>query len=224
MASVHKKTRTVELAFSSELPVLRRGFFSDDFNEILDHSPKSVRLGRLNDGASLLFNHDRNVVFGVVEHGSIDSDRRGRAVVRFGKSARANEAFGDVEDGILGKVSVGYVIHEAELTKHKSEPDTLRAIDWEPVELSIVSVPADTSVGVGRDIDIPETIIISREATTMPTKKHEDTQPSTPTVVELTPNAGDKLRQEERARIQAIQTIANGWAMSPTWASRPSGR
>ena len=43
----------VELAFASELPYERWWGV-----EILDMSESSVRLGRLNDGAALLFNHN----------------------------------------------------------------------------------------------------------------------------------------------------------------------
>jgi HK97 family phage major capsid protein len=73
--------------------------------------------------------------------------------VRFGKSARAEEVFQDVQDGILCNASVAYVIHNAveEKTNDSSLP-TLRITDWEPYEISLVSVPADTAVGVGRDL------------------------------------------------------------------------
>jgi len=214
--AVDVKARTAELSFSSESPVLRQGFFSDDFHEILDHAPESVRLGRLNDGASVLFNHDRDQVIGVVEQASIDSDRRGRAVVRFGKSARAEEAFNDVRDNILGKVSVGYRIHEAELTKSKAGPDTLRAVDWEPHEVSIVSVPFDPSVGIGRtaDDDATETLIHYRGFD--PMKDDNAPKPDdAPMVVDLSSTAATKLRQAERARITEIQAIANGWGHVP---------
>ena len=61
-ASVNTEERTAELAFSSENPVPR--WFG---KEVLDHSPSSVRMDRLNDGAALLRNHDSNQHIGVVE-------------------------------------------------------------------------------------------------------------------------------------------------------------
>lgn len=148
---INKEDRTIELSFSSEMPVER--FFGI---EILDHDVKSVRLGRLNQGGALLIQHDPDDVVGVIEEAYISSDRKGRARVRFGKSARAEEIFQDVLDGIRTNVSVGYQIHEM-VTDGKQGGGggkvVYRAVDWEPLEISIVSIPADISVGIGRDLE-----------------------------------------------------------------------
>ena len=144
--------RTVELAFSSEIEVERWYGI-----EILDHSPESVRLDRLRDGGALLVDHDWTDQVGVVESVSIDADRRGRAVVRFGRSARADEIFQDIVDGIRKHVSVGYRVLAAKLQETRDEwHDVYRITEWEPFEISIVSVPADTSVGIGRAFDKPQ--------------------------------------------------------------------
>lgn len=144
--------RTVELAFSSEIEVERWYGI-----EILDHSPESVRLDRLRDGGALLVDHDWTDQVGVVESVSIDADRRGRAVVRFGRSARADEIFQDIVDGIRKHVSVGYRVLAAKLQETRDEwQDVYRITEWEPFEISIVSVPADTSVGIGRAFDKPQ--------------------------------------------------------------------
>ena len=142
---IDEEARTVALAFSSEEPYER--WFG---KEILDHSAGSINLGRLKDGGAVLVDHNAKDHVGVVESISID-DRIGRAVVRFGRSERANEIFNDVIDGIRSKVSVGYMVHEMVLEKqHDNEPDEYRVTDWEPLEVSLVSIPADASVGVGR--------------------------------------------------------------------------
>ena len=83
----------------------------------------------------------------------IDPDGKGRAKVRFGKSALANEIFDDVENGIRRLVSVGYRIHKQESQGKSGGVEAVRVTDWEPYELSIVSIPADDSVGVGRGIE-----------------------------------------------------------------------
>lgn len=140
--------RTVELAFSSEIEAER--WFG---MEILDHSPESIRLGRLRDGGALLVDHDWTDQIGVVESVTIGSDRRGRAVVRFGRSARANEIFQDVVDGIRKHVSVGYRVLAAKLVETRDETDVYRITDWEPFEISFVAVPLDHSVGVGRTME-----------------------------------------------------------------------
>jgi hypothetical protein len=58
-----------------------------------------------------------------------------------------------VLDGIRRNASVGYVIHELVLEKQEGDLYTYRVTDWEPLEGSLVSIPADPSVGVGRTID-----------------------------------------------------------------------
>lgn len=140
--------RTVELAFSSEIEAER--WFGI---EILDHAPSSVRLQRLRDGGAVLVDHDWSDQVGVVESVTIGADRRGRAVVRFGKSARANEIFQDVVDGIRKHVSVGYRVLGAKLEETRDNEDVYRVTDWEPFEISFVAVPLDHSVGVGRAME-----------------------------------------------------------------------
>lgn len=149
-AAISEENRTVELAFASETPYERWWGV-----EILDLAAPSVRLGRLTSGGPLLMDHDTCDQIGVIESVQIGADRVGRAVVRFGKSERAEEIFQDVKDGIRRNVSVGYVIHKAVLVETNEDQDTYRVSDWEPYEVSIVSVPADASVGIGRSADAP---------------------------------------------------------------------
>ena len=142
---INAEARTVELAFSSEEPYDRWWG-----REILDHDYSSINLTRLQDGAPLLMDHDTRDHVGVIESVQIGADRVGRAVVRFGKSARAEEVWQDVKDGIRRNVSMGYVINKAVLEEKNTEIDTYRVTDWTPFEVSMVAVPADATVGVGR--------------------------------------------------------------------------
>ncbi len=147
--SIDVEKRTVPLAFSSETPYER--WFGV---EILDHDQKSIRLGRLNDGGAVLLDHDPRKHVGVVEDVTIGEDKIGRAVVRFGRSPEAEAVFQDVQDGIRRHVSVGYFIHRLVLEEKTAEgeqsTETYRATDWEPFEISVVAVPADPTVGIGR--------------------------------------------------------------------------
>lgn len=151
-ASVDLEARTVELSFSSEEPYERYWGV-----EILGHDAGEVRLERLNNGGAFLMDHNTRDQIGVIEKAWIGPDRKGRALVRFGKSARAEEIFQDVIDGIRKNVSVSYQIFKMVLLKSESVDggkvtvDTYRVTDWEPLEISLVSVPADTTVGVGRN-------------------------------------------------------------------------
>ncbi|QTP60921.1 phage major capsid protein [Billgrantia antri] len=148
--TIDEEKRTVELAFSSEAEVER--WFGI---EVLDHGEGAMRTDRLADGGAVLVNHDWDDHVGVVESVTVGADRRGRAVVRFGRSARASEVWQDVVDGIRRHVSVGYSIFKVEVEERAGQADMVRVTDWEPHEISIVSVPADVSVGVGRSQEPP---------------------------------------------------------------------
>jgi HK97 family phage major capsid protein len=100
-----------------------------------------------------LLNHDTDIQIGVVESAAISSERKGVATVRFSRSERGDEIFKDVIDGIRKNVSVGYQIEEMMLESRDGDTETYRVTKWMPFEVSIVSVPADTSVGVGRAHD-----------------------------------------------------------------------
>jgi HK97 family phage major capsid protein len=146
-ASVNVEARTVELAFASDEPYGRWWG-----REILDCTPASVDLQRLNNRHPLLLNHDSDTQIGVIERAWVDADRKCRATVRFSRSALAEEIFVDVQDGIRELVSVGYSIDEMVLESRTDEESTYRVTRWTPHEVSIVSVPADATVGVGRSL------------------------------------------------------------------------
>jgi HK97 family phage major capsid protein/HK97 family phage prohead protease len=143
---VDVEARRVKIAVSSEEPV-ERSFG----NEILDHTERSIDLEFLNSGrAPLLLDHDPRQQIGVVESVTLDaSARRLRATVRFGKNGLAKDVFDDVADGIRGNISVGYQVNKLE----QDGKDSYRAVNWTPMEVSVVSIPADRTVGVGRSAE-----------------------------------------------------------------------
>ncbi len=134
--------RVLTFSFSSESPVER--WYG---NETLSHAPGAADLSRLNDGAPLLFNHNMDDIIGVVQTASIDSARRkGQCTVRFARNARGDEVLQLVRDGILRNVSFLYRV--ASFTD--TGDDNYVATSWTPLEISIVTIPADPTVGVGR--------------------------------------------------------------------------
>ena len=210
--------RTVELAFSSEEPVGR--WFGD---EILDHGKKAIRFDRLRNRAAVLVNHDQDDQVGVVESARVDADRVGRAVVRFGRSTRAAEIFQDVQDGIRSLVSVGYQIHDLKLESSGDSGDVYRVTEWEPFEVSIVSTPADTRVGVGRSSQP------SQHAESIPIEDQRMTEETTSATVEpVTPApaatvtvapafdadaARAEVRDGELRRISSLQNLGRQTSM-----------
>ena len=140
--------RTVRMAVSSERPYGRS--FGD---EILDHSAGSIDLEFLGSGrAPLLLDHDPSEQIGVIESVSLDPDRVLRATVRFSRSSDAEEVYQDVLDGIRSNVSIGYRVNK--MSQEKA--GTYRVTSWTPLEVSVVSIPADPSVGVNRSAATPD--------------------------------------------------------------------
>ena len=202
--AINVEARTVELAFASETPYERWWGV-----EILDCAPKAMRLQRIKSGAPLLCDHNTRDQIGVIESVQIGADKVARAVVRFGRSARAEEWFQDVVDGIRSSVSVGYEIHSAKLVETKDGVDTYRVDDWEPYEVSIVSVPADTSVGVGRAAGEESPVLpLNTPANTRQSKEI----PVMQTAPEATPApvAAPAVQSQDFAAREAAQRKLNG--------------
>lgn len=139
------------LSFSSEEPYKR--WFGQ---EILSHSEGAVDLQRLNDIGCVLFNHDRDKVVAKVNEAYL-KDYRCYAEIEFDDDEFSEKIYQKVKSGTLKGVSVGYQVGKWEEISAGSKSEDGRfegpcsvAIEWTPYEISIVSVPADPTVGVGR--------------------------------------------------------------------------
>ena len=136
---VDVEKREVQLSWSSEDAIIERYFG----NEQLSHEPDAVDLTRLNLGAAFLLNHDTDQHIGAVRKAWIEN-RRGLAVVKFGRSKLADEALNDVLDEIRTFTSTGYWIHARILLEEPEEgPPVYLVTKWEPLELSLASIPAE---------------------------------------------------------------------------------
>lgn len=175
----NSESREMTFSFSSEEPFLRWWG-----NEILSHDGGAADLSRLNSKANFLWNHDRDVVLGVLKSAWIDSDRRGHCTIRWSKSADAEKYKQEVEDGILSNVSVAYSIDEV-----KEVNNNILVTKWCPFEVSLVSVPADYTVGIGRS---QKGIFIKDKGEFM----ELDTELSI-----------DEIRQQERDRVASIMAL-----------------
>lgn len=197
------ENRTVEIALSSEEPYER--WFGI---EILSHSQDSVDLSRLLNGAPLLAEHDSTKQIGVVESCSIDGDKVLRCLVRFSKNPLGTEYFNDIVDGIRSKVSVGYEIQGMEKTGEKTDENGLKICDiytvtlWTPYEASIVSIPADDTVGVGRAKDF-----FDDTESQYPDTTEFDDDDDTEIDVEIQQNAKEKKDGEDDLSTSAAETV-----------------
>ncbi len=142
------------LSFSSEEPYER--WFG---LEILDHSPEAADLTRINQIGCLLFNHNRDMVIGKINRAWLDGNK-GYAEVEFDTDEQSEIIYQKVKNGTLKGVSVGYridMLEEVQAGKTSADgrftgPCEI-ARKWWPFEISIVSVPADATVGVGREAE-----------------------------------------------------------------------
>ncbi len=212
--AIDQDARTVTLGVSSEEPVYRASFGMD---EVLDHSQGSINMDFMSSGrAPLLMDHDPTRQVGVIDEFVLDpTDRRTRAVARFGRSAEATEAFNDVVDGIRTNISVGYMINETERASENGE-NFMRVTSWTPMESSLVSIPADQSalVGVGRSQNEPD-----EEPTEEPVEEtnqeeirvmvEDNQQPTQPSidVDAIKRQTSDDVLKAERARVDEIEAL-----------------
>lgn len=149
-----KDERTYRLSFSSEEPY-RRWFG----NEILSHAEGAVNLDRLNSIGTVLFNHDMDMVVGRIDRAWVEGGR-GMCEITLDEDELSERIRAKIESGSLKGVSVGYRVDEwEEVPEGKKSADGKHdgpcsiATRWTPLEVSVVSVPADATVGVGRSGD-----------------------------------------------------------------------
>lgn len=140
------------LSFSSEEPYERWWG-----TEILDHSDGCVDLARVNEIGCVLFNHKRDAVIGKVIRAWVENGR-GMAEIEFDSDEESEKIYQKVKSGTLKGVSVGYMVSVwEEIAANKLSSDgrfkgeASIAKRWEILEISIVSIPADPTVGVGRE-------------------------------------------------------------------------
>ena len=205
-AAVDEKARTVTLAFSSEEPYRRWFGF-----EILGHAAGEADLSFVTSGAApLLDGHDTQKQIGVIEKAWIEADRKGRAVVRFSKNQAAEEVWQDILDGIRRNISVGYEVNSMTLIEDSAKDGKSYRVDsWTPLEVSVVAIPADRTVGVGRNNNTVQNQSI-KDKSIMDTKNEQN-------------NSGELHRIKE---IQALgnhpggdfkdaaqQALAEGWTV-----------
>ena len=119
----------------------------------LEISDKAIRFDRLKSRAPVLDNHkaDGSIhdQIGSVESAWISSERgipELFATLRISKvSKEEKELAQKIKSKIINNVSVGADIYESADLSHPGDPiKRTLAIDWEPVEVSLVPIPADT--------------------------------------------------------------------------------
>jgi hypothetical protein len=146
--TLNEEDRSIEVCWTTGAAVKRYSYEEGGYYmEELQVDKKAIRLDRFN-AMSLLDTHERESMdqrLGTVVPGSLRIDGgKGYVRVKFSRKQRADDVFQDLLDGHPLPISVGYKIHQYEKTDGADgKLPVLRAIDWEPFELSAVAVPAD---------------------------------------------------------------------------------
>lgn len=205
----------LRLSVSSEQPYLRDSWWDAPWIEILGHKDGEIDLTRLNDGAAVLANHDRYSAvgntplagIGAVERSWIEGDRLMADLALSRREALA-DLRQDIADGLVKNVSIGYLINERVLVKANGDgqPDEYRVTSWTPFEVSLVDIPADASVGLGRGN-------ANADKTESPAARYR--------VVDLPPAVGTTTG--ERSMNQAVATPPADANPTATSAARSAG-
>lgn len=238
--SVNEEERTVRVQYTTGAAVKRGKWVGWDWEEYLEElstTPGHVRLDRLKNGAAPVLNSHRNSDLSDVMGTVIEADET-HATLKFSERAEVESYWKDIVSGILRNVSVGYRVHRyQDVTPDGDKIKVLRAIDWEPYEISMVPIPADAGAGV-RSEQANSCVVIGRNAETSDKgqenmSKTTETRASDTQVPQPAPapaaapaideRALDEARREaveaERTRTSEIQNLVRSVGLEDTVAT-----
>lgn len=213
---------TIRLSISSDRPYLRYDWWNDEeYYEKLDHDPQGCDLTRITAGTALLFNHDRDIHLGLITQPELGG---GKCHVA-GKISEAPDVESyrtRIKEGILKDSSVGYELIDDGVDDGEIDGIPVYRFKWRPFEASLVTIPADISVGVGRERDLekpkgePREIRIREKTILNPEKikfdnppdksqKRENGEPLMPPTAEPKEKTQAELDQEKRERDEFLK-------------------
>ena len=155
--SVDLENRSIEVIFTTGEAGARYHWDIGDYIEELDVTESSIRTARLDKGLSVCDNHDtrtgckgvygisKPTVNGVKSYTIANGELRG--IVVFSDDPESDIVWQKVANGTLRHWSLGYDVHEFDAKIKEGQPPVYRAVDWTPLELSIVPVSFETTNG-----------------------------------------------------------------------------
>ena len=183
-SSWNETDRTFRAVIAAGAPVARHDRFGE-YLEALDHS--GVTLGAR---IPLLNSHrtgDASDVVGVVEKVEQIGGRL-EAVLRLSSRPQLESLAGDIRDGVISGVSIGYSVESWQETEDGDGHRIKTAIKWRLLEVSVVALPADEGARIRSssmsDIDIED---------------EEDAAPVT--------RAPERLDRREAKRVKTIREL-----------------
>lgn len=147
--SFDAKANTVEIVWSTGASVRRFSWWDgEEYDEVLSMEPGAVRLDRLNAGAPFVDTHATycldNVIGSVVPGTAKIEDGRGIATILLSAAPGVADTVQKIREGVIRNISVGYWLHK--VVKTEADDGSVArhdVVDWEPLEISAVPVPAD---------------------------------------------------------------------------------
>lgn len=192
------------MSLSSDAPVERWFGF-----EILEHEASAIDMSRAANGLPLLWNHDTDQPIGRLEDVGLREDGKLGAMLRFSRSARAQEVRQDVEDGVLTDMSIGYRVNDW-LEEKRDGQLYYRATSWTPMEGSIVPVPADHTVGINRSAERAAPVV-EPPAPPAPGKEQQMSETPTPVVTGGASRSEEEKLIRSAAKTFGMEREAMGW-------------
>ena len=159
---------TASFVFSSEYPVLRYDWWEDErYYEVLSHEPGCCNTQRVTEGVCpILWNHNWNLQRGLIM-GVNFSQGKATCDVQYDDNKKGKDLYNLVQKGTRRGVSFMYQVQDEYTELPMKEAVALIekyglsdkgyypvrvSKNWEIFEISHVSVPADPTVGVGKNL------------------------------------------------------------------------
>jgi HK97 family phage prohead protease len=174
-ASYREDDNSIEIVWTTGAAVRRVSWIDGPYDEILEVTPQAVKLDRLNLGAPFLDTHDSldlSRVLGSVVPGSARiAGGKGYARIMLSDAPDVASSVAKIKEGTVKNISVGYRVIKVEKTEAAAgEIPIHRIVEWEPMEVSAVPIPADPGAQVRAEGQTTfPAIIISKEGK-MPAK------------------------------------------------------
>ena len=208
--TLQEDDRTVEIIWAAGASVKRYSYDEGYYLEELAMTPSAIRMDRFANGMSLLDSHEAYSMtsrLGTVVPGTVRiSDGKAYARVRLSRNKGGEYLYQDLVDGHPFPVSVGYKVHAYERTEAtESQLPVLTAIDWEPMELSAVPIPADAGAS-SRNHDRDNAVIVAVTPRSSNAATDGDPQMSRTNAAGRSPGQTNGSRVETRGRQDEVTT------------------
>lgn len=208
--AVKPDERSVEVVASTEEAIVDRWWG----REQLVHQEGSIIMDRAQspNGIPCLWGHDMysmDSLLGRCRDFRLDTTGKcTRTTLGFDTSEEADKALQKIKDGSLCDVSIGYRVHEVSVVNPGKPDELYRVTRWEPMEVSLCSVPADPKAGVGRSAE-PEYSVRSL-ATESPVTTPQAAQTAIPTTTQATTrSAHQEVRMDPVIQAGETANITN---------------